>query len=237
MFKRMTKKESMIALCAAITSLSLAAIVSAQTGDHTTGQPTQLPAGHPQTGPQMPSGHPEGAGPSFKPVVGAVDRPEAKVDDVKSVDSIIKAYYGSISGPKGQAREWDRMRSLFMAGGRYIAPRISNGKVSPVIITPEEFVKANRRYFEGGGYFENEIHRTVNQFGNVANVFSTYESKHAKDDTEAYSRGINSIQLMKAGGRWWITSIMWDYENGQADHEIPLRYLPEKVSVKSEESP
>ncbi len=233
MFTRMRINQSFLTVCTVAVSLSLAALVSAQ---NSSGQPAQLPSGHPQTGPQMPSDHPEGAGPSFKPVVGAVDRPDAKADDVKSVDSIIKAYYGSISGPKGQAREWDRMRSLFMAGGRYIAPRVTNGKVSPVIITPEEFVTANRRYFEGGGYFEIEIHRTVNQFGNVAHVFSTYESKHAKTDTEAYSRGINSIQLMKAGGRWWITSIMWDYENGQPDHEIPLRYLPDKGSSEKEES-
>ena len=36
----------------------------------------------------------------------------AKPQDVESIEAIIAAVYGVISGPKGD-REWDRMRSLF----------------------------------------------------------------------------------------------------------------------------
>lgn len=234
MFKRMMINQTLFTACAVTASLSLGVLVSAQTS---TGQPAQLPSGHPQTGPQMPTGHPESGTPAFKPVVDTNNRPDANPADVKSVDTIIRAYYDSISGPKGEARKWDRMRSLFMASGRFVAPRVTNGKVNPVVITPEEFVAANRRYFEAGGYFETEIHRTVNEFGNVAQVFSTYESRHAKSEAKPYSRGINSIQLMKAGGRWWIINILWDYENQEAGHQIPLKYLPAINEVSDEKTP
>ena len=28
----------------------------------------------------------------------------------------------------------------------------------------------------------------------------------------AFARGVNSIQLMKDGGRWWVVTIFWDAE-------------------------
>lgn len=188
-----------------------------------------LPSGHPQmeTKPQMPAGHPENIPKEMTPNAAGANRPEAKAEDVKDIDSIVSAYYTSVSGAKRVARDWDRLLSLFMNDGRFVTARSSNGKVSPVIITPEDFVSANRTYFERGGYFEEEIHRTTNSYGNVAQVFSTYASRHAEADPQPYSRGINSIQLMKAGGRWWIVSIMWDFENGLVDHVIPAEYLPE----------
>ena len=46
--------------------------------------------------------------------------PTAKPEDVASLDSIVKAVYNVISGPAGQKRDWDRMRSLFYPGARLI---------------------------------------------------------------------------------------------------------------------
>ena len=44
--------------------------------------------------------------------------PAAAEADVASVDAIIAALYDVISGPVGQARDWNRMRSLFVPTGR-----------------------------------------------------------------------------------------------------------------------
>jgi hypothetical protein len=54
-------------------------------------------------------------------------------------------------------------------------------------------------------------------------VFSTYESKRAAADEKPFARGINSIQLMQHGGRWWIVTVMWDQE--RPDNPIPAKYL------------
>ncbi len=40
--------------------------------------------------------------------------------DVASVDAIVAALYDVISGPAGQARDWDRFRSLFHPSARLI---------------------------------------------------------------------------------------------------------------------
>jgi hypothetical protein len=74
------------------------------------------------------------------------------------------------------------------------------------------------------GFFEREAHRTTESFGDIVEVFSTYESRHAKDDAKPFVRGINSIQLLKDGDRYWVVNILWDAE--RPGTEIPAKYLP-----------
>ena len=74
------------------------------------------------------------------------------------------------------------------------------------------------------GFFEREIARRTDCFGDVCQVFSTYESRHAQSDAAPFQRGINSIQLLRDGNRWWIASVVWDAE--RPDNPIPAQYLP-----------
>jgi len=55
----------------------------------------------------------------------------------------------------------------------------------------------------------------------MAQVFSTYESRHEKDGAP-FARGINSIQLLWDGGRWWVATILWDSE--RPDNPILPQY-------------
>jgi len=73
------------------------------------------------------------------------------------------------------------------------------------------------------GFYENEIHRVTEQFGNIAHVFSTYECFHNKDDEKPFMRGINSIQLMFTGNRWQVISIYFTQET--EEYPIPEKYL------------
>src|SRR4051794_10086103 len=69
--------------------------------------------------------------------------PEARPDDVKSMDAILAALYDVISGPKGRARDWDRFRSLFVAGARLI-PAVARpgGHAVARVLDIEAFIKA-----------------------------------------------------------------------------------------------
>jgi hypothetical protein len=179
---------------------------------------TQPPAGHP---PILPQGHPQVQPGQQSPTpTGAA---EARPEDVRSVAAIVTAYYSIISGEKGEEREWDRFRSLFAPDARFITLRPSPGGMMPVVLTPEQFIVTNKNYFERGGYFERQVAQKTELYGNIAHVFSTYETRRNKDDPQPYSRGINSMQLIGNGERWWITTIMWDYE--RKDNPIPPRYL------------
>ena len=72
------------------------------------------------------------------------------------------------------------------------------------------------------GFFEREIHRITRRFGNIAHVFSTYESRLTPDGPIT-DRGINSLQLFWDGTRWWIASATWDEE--RPDNPIPPEHL------------
>ncbi len=63
----------------------------------------------------------------------SADRSPADPADVESVDAIIAAVYDVISGPAGQERDWDRMRSLFIPGARLIPtfPRLDRRLAAP----------------------------------------------------------------------------------------------------------
>ncbi|MBL4663121.1 MAG: hypothetical protein JKY22_06105, partial [Flavobacteriaceae bacterium] len=67
-------------------------------------------------------------------------------------------------------------------------------------------------------------HRTEQTFGNITHIFSTYHSFHSEADELPFMRGINSIQLMNDGKRWWIMNIYWTQET--EENPIPKGYLP-----------
>lgn len=151
---------------------------------------------------------PEGRAQAINPSI-----PAAMPADVASIDAIVAAVYDVISGPPGKKRDWDRMRSLFIPGARLIptGPQHTGGYQSHVL-TLEDYITRSSPFLEKG-FFESEIARRTEQFGHIAHVFSTYESRHAANDAKPFQRGINSIQLMNDGQRWWILTIFWQGED------------------------
>ena len=159
------------------------------------------------------------ATPTPSPAPSAVANPA----DVASMDSTIAALYEVISGPAGK-RNWDRFRSLFAPGARLIANGVRpTGEVVSRVMTVEDYAQRNGPFFEKNGFFEREARRHTDAFGNIAQVFSTYESRHAKDDAKPFQRGINSIQLMNDGKRWWVVTIFWQAEDEK--NPLPEKFL------------
>ena len=60
----------------------------------------------------------QSAPPTVTPSPVASTAPAAAEGDVASVDAIVKALYDTISGPAGKARDWNRLRSLFVPEAR-----------------------------------------------------------------------------------------------------------------------
>jgi hypothetical protein len=146
--------------------------------------------------------------------------------DVQSVDHIVTALYGVISGPAGQARDWDRFRNLFAPGARLIPASPRRDGSAPAALSPDDYVQRTSDNFLKNGFFETEIARRAETFGTVTHVFSTYESRRRAADEKPMARGINSIQVMKHADRWWIVTVMWDQE--RPDNPIPAQYLGSK---------
>ena len=150
----------------------------------------------------------------------------ADLRDVESIDAIIAAAYDVISGPAGQKRDWNRERSLFYPKARLVptasVPGRNDVDLEPQILDVESYI-ARAEPLLKAGFYETEIARRTEQFGRIAHVWSTYESRHDPNDPEPFMRGINSFQLFDDGKRWWILSVYWQHES--AEHEIPQEYL------------
>jgi hypothetical protein len=157
------------------------------------------------------------------------DWPKARKDDVASVDSLMAALYDVISGPAGKARDWERFRSLFLPDGRLGVirhPPENQLKSLPedvVFLTPQDYIDRDAPFFQNNGFFERGIANRVEEFGNLVSVWSTYESRHSADDPKPFVRGINSLQIVKAQGRYWVASIIWDDERSGVT--LPEKYL------------
>ena len=146
---------------------------------------------------------------------------------VQSQDSIIYNLYEVISGEKGQSRDWDLFRYLFVPDARLIPTGMEqNGGFGIRSLTVEEYIETSGKWLVENGFFENEIARESNSYGSIAQVFSSYESFRTKEDAEPFMRGINSIQLFFDGDRWWITTIFWMTE-------APAFPLPENFDHKN----
>ena len=148
--------------------------------------------------------------------------PLAWAADGDSIDSVMKAVYEVISGPAG-TRDWVRFRALFADGARLIPVRSTPQGGAPAVWTPDEYAQRAGASFEKNAFYESEVARRLETYGNIAHAFSTYESRHAPGE-KPFARGINSFQLAKVGDTWKVMTIFWDSE--RPGNPIPEKYLP-----------
>lgn len=153
------------------------------------------------------------------------DAPIDYSENVLTIDSTIKSLYKAISGEKGEKRDWTLFKFLFHPDGKLITSGKNNDRKFQIrYMKPDDYIKSSGKWLVENGFIEKEIHRTVDAFGNIAHVFSTYQSFKSKSDEAPFMRGINSIQLLNDGDRWWIVNVFWDNESRW--NPIPRNYLP-----------
>jgi len=135
--------------------------------------------------------------------VGAAAAPKA---DLAGIDAAIRGVYAVISGPPGQKRDFDKMRSLFAPGAtlKAIGPKGLRGG------SLEDYIGRNSAILEKEGFTERELGRRVELWGGLATAWSAYDGRTANGSF--HERGINSFQLVKIDGRWLVASILWQEE-------------------------
>lgn len=172
---------------------------------------------------------PAATAPAAIAVPAAAGEPAARAPDAQlaTLDGILAALYGTISGAAGEARDWERLRSLFTHEGRMVVhgPNKS-GDITTRVLSVSEYISRVTPVFAKEGFYESELARTTETFGQIAHVFSTYEARHAADEARPFMRGVNSIQLVNDGQRWWIQSLLWQPESEKTP--LPARYLKNK---------
>lgn len=161
-------------------------------------------------------------------VRGGEETPQADPADVESPEALETALYDVISGGPDEERDWDRFRSFFRPEARLTVTRsvTPEGEEENILqsYTVEEFAESAGESMRENGFWESGLSSEIDRFGNVAHVFSTYESRMGSPDAEPFARGINSIQMVHDGERWWVSNLVWDAES--ESNPIPEEYLP-----------
>jgi len=141
--------------------------------------------------------------------------PAHNAADLAAIDRAIHAVYEVISGPAGQKRDFDKMRSLFAPGAtmKAIGPKgLRGGSV-------EDYIARNKDVLEKEGFNERELGRRVEIWGGLATAWSAYDGRTANGSF--HERGINSFQLVKIDGKWLVASILWQEET--PDNPLPAQ--------------
>jgi hypothetical protein len=147
----------------------------------------------------------------------------ARIDDVNSPEAVVFALYDAISGPAGEERDWDRIRSLFDPAARLLIGRWLSASDTRRSVVYEwdvdAFIQEGREYWLPDGFWERQLAARTEVFGKIAHVFSAYESRMGSEASPPIGRGVNSVQLLQHAERWWIVSLVWDVET--PGHTVP----------------
>ena len=151
-------------------------------------------------------------------------QPTASPEDVGTLDGILRAYYEVVSGPAGQPRDWARDSTLHHPEAQVVI--VGSDDAGQTVVRAMDLAGYHRRTggLAASGFFEHELRREVQTHGAVTHVWSTYEWRTTEDGPVG-GQGVNSIQLVYDGTRWWITS--WMFDGRSEAPPVPSEYLPD----------
>jgi hypothetical protein len=143
-------------------------------------------------------------------------------DEVDTPGHLLVAIYAAISGPAGE-RDWNHFRTLFLPEARFTRTEPKpDGTIAVNCMSVDDFVQAAGDYFKKEGFYENGVVNRVFRYGRMVDAISSYESRHAPAE-KPFARGINSVQMISNGKRWWVVGIAWDDE--RPDNPMPKEFV------------
>ena len=137
---------------------------------------------------------------------------------VKSIDGIIDELLDQITIEKGEQMDTTAIRNLFHPSAIFTVADSTMAET----VSLDEFLNLLKDPYYEQGYLEKEIHKVVDEYNGIAQVFQSF---YGKDSEGTEERGINSYQLTYYGERWWIVSLLWTIESKSVG--IPTKYSRE----------
>lgn len=144
----------------------------------------------------------------------SVSNGQDRAADDPAIVQALSELYEVISFEEGAEPNWDGLQAVFHERARItrITPEGSD------YLEPASFLAMTRSMVELGAYtsfYEFELEREVRQFGNMAQVWSLYETRRNRSAEKPLGRGINSIQLIYEGDRWRVLGLLWDEQHAE----------------------
>ena len=153
----------------------------------------------------------EPAAPAAAPAPAAASCPPSA-----TLGQLIAALNDAVTGPAN--KDSTCFRQILLPQVRLIP--VSTPTATPRLLTIDDWITAVAKHGDSI-VTEKQIKYQSETYGNVAHLWSTYETGI---DGKPFTRGINSIQAVFDGQNWKIAEILWQVESPATP--IPAQYLP-----------
>ncbi|MEL0650593.1 hypothetical protein V6246_04110 [Algibacter sp. TI.3.09] len=171
---------------------------------------------------QAQKGPKKGQGKDQEKAVEPIDYSE----NFATVNNVVNTLYDVVSGKKDEERDWKLFKLLFHPDAKLITAGRNNEREFQVkFMGAADYMKSSSKWIASNGFVKKEMLRKTEEYGRMAHVFSSYKTYNTEDENKEDSemRGINSIQLLNDGERWWILNMYWTQETWL--NPIPNKYL------------
>lgn len=130
---------------------------------------------------------------------------------MKDLAAVVTEMYASVCFEQGERPDWSRSAAIFAPGARMV--RINDSGIFE--FEDQKSYQANFDQMIDSGempsFWEGELWRQTQEFGDMAHVLSAYETRRSRNG-EFMNRGVNSIQMFRRDGHWWISAMIWRRE-------------------------
>jgi len=135
--------------------------------------------------------------------------------DVSTGEGVVDALYRAVSFEPGSEPDWKLLRSLMLPGAVLAQPVRGGEEVE--LLTVDGFISRFEEELDGSTLRETGFHETITRietvsFGRIAHSQVVFEPRTDPAAEQPLGRGVDSIQLVRTGGRWWIASIATELE-------------------------
>ena len=137
----------------------------------------------------------------------------------KTPEGLIRALYDAVTFPAGRTPDWDYVRSMFIEEAVVV---LRTSRDQTTVFSVEGFVEDFVTFIEQAnvaetGFTEEIITMKTMVFGDIAHSLVLFES--SIPGGRPPSPGVDSFQLIRREGRWWIASVT--NERPTAERPIP----------------
>jgi hypothetical protein len=143
----------------------------------------------------------------------------ARADE--SVEATVDKLWAALSNDPGKAADITTLREIFHPQARIYGVSMKTGQPQLRVFEAKDFIEQYASP-SAEGFYEREVHRSVDRYEELAHVFSTVESRKDRDAKEPSAIGVNSLQLYKDSGGWRIVTLYYQLE--KAATPIPEQY-------------
>lgn len=135
-----------------------------------------------------------------------------------TAENLVTELYKAVTFKAGEKVDWERVKSMFLEQA-VIVLRTSRDSSSVFNVNGfvDDFVNFINKYrVDTIGFSEKIVRMKPIVFGDIAHVLVLYEA-HITGSKRAPQQGVDSFELIKRNGRWWIAAIV---------NEIPTKERP-----------